>query len=154
FGTGVLQSAQTFTWPSASESADHVESSAAGPGVPAGGPTSDLARSARGAVAFDGMNEETQGPVSLRLGGERRTGAATREIARPFDGGRIAAVALASEGDVRDAIARAHAARTALARANAHLRRTALETAAARLAERSDEAARTIADEAGKPIRF
>jgi acyl-CoA reductase-like NAD-dependent aldehyde dehydrogenase len=99
------------------------------------------------------MSQDTLA-IPLRLGRERRNGLKTLGVVRPFDGQRLESVHLASTADVTAAIERAHAAFGPLSRASAHLRRKALDVAANLLEKRADETARTITDEAGKPIKL
>lgn len=71
----------------------------------------------------------------------------------PFDGALLGDVVQAGEGDVEAAIAGMVAAREALARLPAFRRAEACAHMHRRLIERAEEFARTIAREAGKPIR-
>jgi acyl-CoA reductase-like NAD-dependent aldehyde dehydrogenase len=88
----------------------------------------------------------------LRLGGERRSGTRAIDVVSPIDGGVVGRVALASASEFEEALERAHRAFGPLAQASPLARRKALEEAANALESRSAEIARTICEEAGKPI--
>ncbi|MCC7011610.1 MAG: aldehyde dehydrogenase family protein [Planctomycetes bacterium] len=90
----------------------------------------------------------------MLIAGERRNGAREDVIRCPFDGRELGRVAVAAERDVEDAIARAHAARRALRAWPTHERAAFAARTAARLRERSEDLARGIALESGKPLRF
>jgi acyl-CoA reductase-like NAD-dependent aldehyde dehydrogenase len=88
---------------------------------------------------------------AIPLAGEAFTGRDELTVDSPYDGHRIAAVPKCDAADVDRAV---RAARAALA---AHLppwqRAQILDTAARLLSERTEEFARTIAEEAAKPIK-
>ncbi len=90
----------------------------------------------------------------LRLGAERRSTQKNLDVLSPIDGGVVGRVALGSPREVEEALARAHAVRTAFARSSPLARRHALDVAAQALERRADEAARRICEEAGKPITY
>lgn len=86
------------------------------------------------------------------VGGHGRGGERAIEVASPYDGRVVAAVAMAAARDVEDAIAGAAAAARTLAAWPAWRRAESLRSVAAALGERREPFARTIALEAGKPI--
>jgi acyl-CoA reductase-like NAD-dependent aldehyde dehydrogenase len=95
----------------------------------------------------------TAGPVrALPLAGERFTGTEASTVTSPYDGHEIGRVPACTAADVDRAVA---VARDALAGGALPRWRRAeiLDTAARLLAERRDELARTIAEEAAKPLK-
>ncbi|RNF84997.1 aldehyde dehydrogenase family protein [Montanilutibacter psychrotolerans] len=70
-----------------------------------------------------------------------------------YSGRRVARVAMADAGTVRKAIVAAHKARDAMAAFTPDARRDVLEHCVRRFGERSEELARALCIEAGKPIR-
>jgi acyl-CoA reductase-like NAD-dependent aldehyde dehydrogenase len=88
------------------------------------------------------------------VAGERAGGGPTIEVRHPYDGRHVADVALATPEQVERAVAAAHAVRAEAAALPAHVRAEALSHVAARLAERSDELARLITAENGKPLKW
>jgi acyl-CoA reductase-like NAD-dependent aldehyde dehydrogenase len=93
------------------------------------------------------------GEHALVLGGERVETGDTVEIRSPFDGAPVAVVHRAGPQEVEDAIARAVAAFELTRHLPSWRRAEILDRIAAGIVERCDELARTIALEAGKPIR-
>jgi acyl-CoA reductase-like NAD-dependent aldehyde dehydrogenase len=93
------------------------------------------------------------GEHALVLGGERVETGDTVEIRSPFDGAPVAVVHRAGPQEVEDAIARAVAAFELTRHLPSWRRAEILDRIAGGIAERRDELARTIALEAGKPIR-
>jgi len=89
----------------------------------------------------------------LPVAGEWREAAATLDVRSPFDGQLVAEVGVPGESDVEDALKAAESAARALADLEAWERSGWLLAAAERIAGRGEELARTIALEAGKPIR-
>jgi acyl-CoA reductase-like NAD-dependent aldehyde dehydrogenase len=89
----------------------------------------------------------------LPVAGEWREAAATLDVRSPFDGHLVAEVGVPGESDVEDALKAAESAARALADLEAWERSGWLLAAAERIAGRGEELARTIALEAGKPIR-
>jgi acyl-CoA reductase-like NAD-dependent aldehyde dehydrogenase len=89
----------------------------------------------------------------LPVAGEWREAAATLDVRSPFDGHLVAEVGVPGESDVEDALKAAEIAARALADLEAWERSGWLLAAAERIAGRGEELARTIALEAGKPIR-
>ena len=90
----------------------------------------------------------------LYLAGSPEPRDETLEVRDKFTGERIERVALASPGDVREAIAAASAARSAMGQLRGYQRAAILERAALLLTERRPELVRTLVREAGKPVRF
>jgi len=89
----------------------------------------------------------------LFIGGEWVEGSSYRELYAPHSGEVIAQVPHADRTAVERAIAAAEAAAAAMRRLPAHQRAALLAAIAEQIAARSEEAARLIALEAGKPIR-
>jgi glyceraldehyde-3-phosphate dehydrogenase (NADP+) len=89
----------------------------------------------------------------LPVAGEWREAAAALDVRSPFDGHLVAEVGVPGESDVEDALKAAESAAWALADLEAWERSAWLLAAAERIAGRGEELARTIALEAGKPIR-
>jgi glyceraldehyde-3-phosphate dehydrogenase (NADP+) len=97
---------------------------------------------------------ETARPeVGILVGGERRTTGATYEVLNPYDGTLVAVVHRAGPIDVDDAIGRAASAFEETRRLPSWKRAEVLASISAVIAARRDELARTIALEAGKPIK-
>lgn len=90
----------------------------------------------------------------MLIAGERRSGAREDVIRNPFDGSEVGRVATGEPSDVERAISAAFAARRELAALPAHIRADVATRVALRLRERTEELARLIACESGKPIRF
>lgn len=86
------------------------------------------------------------------VAGERRFGARRERIASPWDGAIVGEVAVGEARDIDEAIERAHAARAQLRDWPVHARAALLQATAERIRARSDELARLIALESGKPI--
>jgi glyceraldehyde-3-phosphate dehydrogenase (NADP+) len=92
-------------------------------------------------------------PRPLPIAGEWRHVPATLQVRNPFDGQVVDEVGMPGESDVEDALKGAEAAARTLAALEAWQRSAWLLAASQRIAERAEELARTIALEAGKPIR-
>src|SRR5512146_2410288 len=86
------------------------------------------------------------------LAGEFRTGTGAWEIRSPYSGEMIGRASLASRADVTAAIDAAVAAAPAAAAMPSHARAAVLDHVAAGVAERREELARLLAEEAGKPV--
>ncbi|HEX4698622.1 MAG TPA: aldehyde dehydrogenase family protein [Actinomycetes bacterium] len=88
------------------------------------------------------------------VGGERLpAGAGQRLLVRsPYDGGQVAEVGWTAPEQVEAAVAAAHAGRREVGAAAAHVRAAALAHVSARLDERSEEIARLVVAESGKPM--
>lgn len=91
--------------------------------------------------------------LPLLIGGEAVHTGAHDTVTHPFTGEELYHVARAGEGELRRAIDAARAAFAEYRRWPAHRRADALRRASALLAERADLFARTIATEAGKPLK-
>lgn len=90
----------------------------------------------------------------LWINGEWRAAASYTELRAPYSGEIIAEVAAAGEDETRAAIAAAYKARTVMRTMPTHERAAILERAASALNARKDEAARLIAQEAAKPLKY
>ncbi|MCA9981242.1 MAG: aldehyde dehydrogenase family protein [Anaerolineales bacterium] len=78
----------------------------------------------------------------------------TQQIINPYDGSVVGEVPLASEADVREAIAKATAVRQTMAEMPAHERARILERTAVLIENQHGELARLMARESGKPLRY
>ena len=76
------------------------------------------------------------------------------DIRSPYDDAVVGTVHEALEPDVREAIARAGAARPVIAALSAHRRGAILDKTSALLAAQVDDIARLMAAESGKPMRY
>ncbi|WP_055556814.1 aldehyde dehydrogenase family protein [Streptomyces sp. NBRC 110028] len=88
------------------------------------------------------------------LAGREATGESTLEVTSPWDGRRVGAVSVPTEAQIEEAVAAAEAVRGEFAATPAHVRAAALDHVARRLAERTEEIARLISDENGKPMKW
>ena len=88
------------------------------------------------------------------LAGREATGESTLEVTSPWDGGRVGAVSVPTEAQIEEAVAAAEAVRGEFAATPAHVRAAALDHVSRRLAERTEEIARLISDENGKPTKW
>jgi glyceraldehyde-3-phosphate dehydrogenase (NADP+) len=86
------------------------------------------------------------------LAGEFRSGAGAWEIRSPYSGELIGRASLASRADVTAAIDAAAAAAPEAAAMPSHARATVLDRIATEVADRKEELARLLAEEAGKPV--
>lgn len=91
---------------------------------------------------------------SLRIGEESRTTKNVQKIQSPFDGKDVGEVCIGSDSDLDDAIAAASEAFEITRRMPTHERITILRRTASALEARSDEIAKLMTRESGKPIRF
>jgi acyl-CoA reductase-like NAD-dependent aldehyde dehydrogenase len=82
------------------------------------------------------------------------TGEATIEVRHPYDGRHVARVAVADPATVERAVAAAVSVATEAAALPAHVRADALAHVSQRLAERTEEIAKVITAENGKPLRW
>ena len=89
----------------------------------------------------------------ILLGGEWRTTADVREVRSPYDSELIARYSNASRGETEEAIAFAQGAALEMRELPRHAIADSLRAIAEGIRERSEEFARTIALEAGKPIK-
>ncbi|GAA3018537.1 aldehyde dehydrogenase family protein [Streptomyces drozdowiczii] len=88
------------------------------------------------------------------LAGRQATGEESFDVTNSFDGRLVGTVSVPTEAQVEDAVAAAHAVREEFAATPAHVRAAALDHVARRLAERTEEIARLISAENGKPIKW
>ena len=95
----------------------------------------------------------TLGERGILLGGESVESGETYEVRSPYDGAAVAVVHRAGPAEIERAIAGAVEAFEQTRKLPSWRREQVLEAVAAGIAARSEELARTIALEAGKPIR-
>ncbi|MEV5614131.1 aldehyde dehydrogenase family protein [Streptomyces sp. NPDC052225] len=88
------------------------------------------------------------------LAGRQATGDETFEVHNSYDGRLVGTVAVPTEAQVEEAVAAAHAVVDEFAATPAHVRAKALNHVADRLTERTEEIARLISAENGKPIKW
>jgi aldehyde dehydrogenase (NAD+) len=88
------------------------------------------------------------------LAGRQATGESTFDVTSPWDGRTVGTVAVPTEAQVEEAVAAAYAVRDEFAATPAHVRAAALDHVARRLAERTEEIARLISAENGKPMKW
>ncbi|HEY8199993.1 MAG TPA: aldehyde dehydrogenase family protein, partial [Actinomycetota bacterium] len=93
------------------------------------------------------------GVQALPIAGEWREAATALDVRSPFDQTLVDRVGVPEGGDVEDALKAAEEARSPLQALHAWERSERLQRASERIAGRVEELARTIAREAGKPIR-
>jgi acyl-CoA reductase-like NAD-dependent aldehyde dehydrogenase len=96
----------------------------------------------------------TAAPYAFWLAGRRASGAEAFDVANPWDGALVGRVSVPDEAQVEEAVAAADAARAEFSATPAHVRAAALDHVARRLAERSEEIARLITAENGKPVKW
>ena len=89
----------------------------------------------------------------LLIGGEWRATARTREVRSPYNSELIARFSVASEAEVDESLGAAARAAAEMRELPRHRVADSLRLVAERIRTRSEEFARTIALEAGKPIR-
>ncbi|MEU0841139.1 aldehyde dehydrogenase family protein [Streptomyces sp. NPDC005962] len=88
------------------------------------------------------------------LAGREATGESTLEVTSPWDGRRVGAVSVPTEAQIEEAVAAAEAVRGEFSATPAHVRAAALDHVSRRLAERTEEIARLISAENGKPMKW
>ncbi|MFD7413019.1 aldehyde dehydrogenase family protein [Kitasatospora purpeofusca] len=88
------------------------------------------------------------------LAGRRASGDADFEVHNSWDGRLVGKVSVPTEAQVEEALEAAVAALPVFAATPAHVRSAALDHVARRLAERTEEIARLITAENGKPIKW
>ncbi|MER7682677.1 aldehyde dehydrogenase family protein [Streptomyces sp. NPDC096934] len=91
---------------------------------------------------------------SFWLAGRAAEGDSTLDVTSPWDGRLVGTVSVPTDVQVEEAVAAAYAVRDEFAATPAHLRAAALDHVARRLAERTEEMARLISAENGKPIKW
>ncbi|WP_228976756.1 aldehyde dehydrogenase family protein [Streptomyces sp. DH12] len=88
------------------------------------------------------------------LAGREATGETTFDVTSPWDGHLVGRVSVPTEAQVEEAVAAAHTVLEEFAATPAHVRAAALDHVSKRLAERTEEIARLISAENGKPIKW
>ncbi|MFD8968453.1 aldehyde dehydrogenase family protein [Streptomyces sp. NPDC059568] len=88
------------------------------------------------------------------LAGRQATGEDTLDVTSPWDGRLVGTVAVPTDAQVEEAVAAAHSVLNEFAATPAHVRATALDHVSRRLAERTEEVARLISAENGKPLKW
>jgi acyl-CoA reductase-like NAD-dependent aldehyde dehydrogenase len=88
------------------------------------------------------------------LAGREATGDDTFDVTSPWDGSLIGTVSVPTEAQVEEAVAAADAVRDEFAATPAHVRAAALDHVSRRLVERTEEIARLVSAENGKPIKW
>ncbi|GAO06712.1 aldehyde dehydrogenase family protein [Streptomyces lydicamycinicus] len=93
-------------------------------------------------------------PTAFWLAGREATGEATFDVTSPWDGRLVGTVSVPTEAQVEEAIAASVAVQEELAATPAHVRAAALDHVHRRLVERTEEIARLISAENGKPMKW
>ncbi|MFJ2952351.1 aldehyde dehydrogenase family protein [Streptomyces sp. NPDC087226] len=88
------------------------------------------------------------------LAGRQATGDTTLDVTSPWDAHTVGTVAIPTPAQIEEAVASAHAVREDFAATPAHTRAAALDHVSRRLTERTEEIARLISAENGKPIKW
>ncbi|MHA6763145.1 aldehyde dehydrogenase family protein [Streptacidiphilus sp. PAMC 29251] len=88
------------------------------------------------------------------LAGRQESGTETFEVHHPWDGSLVGTVSVPTEAQVEAAVAAAVAVQDEFAATPAYVRAAALDHVARRLTERTEELARLITAENGKPIKW
>ncbi|MEW1777565.1 aldehyde dehydrogenase family protein [Streptomyces sp. NPDC086777] len=88
------------------------------------------------------------------LAGRQATGEDTFDVTNPWDARLVGKVSVPTDAQVEEAVAAAYAVRDEFAATPAHVRAAALDHVSRRLAERTEEIARLISAENGKPIKW
>ncbi|NGO46510.1 aldehyde dehydrogenase family protein [Streptomyces ureilyticus] len=88
------------------------------------------------------------------LAGRQATGDTAVEVTSPWDGHVVGTVSVPSDAQVDEAVAAAHAVRDEFAATPAHIRAAVLDHVSRRLRERTEEIARLISAENGKPLKW
>jgi acyl-CoA reductase-like NAD-dependent aldehyde dehydrogenase len=88
------------------------------------------------------------------LAGRKATGDDSIDVTSPWDGRLIGTASIPTDTQVEEAVAAADTVRGEFAATPAHVRATALDHVSRRLAERTEEIARLISAENGKPIKW
>jgi glyceraldehyde-3-phosphate dehydrogenase (NADP+) len=99
------------------------------------------------------LNESTIETKPLLLAGRWRRTSQAREVRSPYDSRPLASFSIADRAELEEAVAAAVAASRELRQLPRHRIADALRAIADALRDRSEEFARTIALEAGKPIK-
>ncbi|WP_217554914.1 aldehyde dehydrogenase family protein [Streptomyces sp. GbtcB6] len=88
------------------------------------------------------------------LAGRQVTGEDTFDVTNPWDARLVGKVSVPTDAQVEEAVAAAYSVRDEFAATPAHVRAAALDHVSRRLAERTEEIARLISAENGKPIKW
>nr|WP_206313780.1 aldehyde dehydrogenase family protein [Streptomyces coryli] len=88
------------------------------------------------------------------MAGRQATGDDTLDVTSPWDGRLVGTVSVPTEAQVEEAIAAADAVKDEFAATPAHVRANALDHISRRLAERTEEIAKLISAENGKPMKW
>ena len=88
------------------------------------------------------------------LAGRQESGTESFEVHHPWDGSLVGTVSIPTEAQVEEAVAAAVAVQDEFAATPAYVRAAALDHVARRLTERTEELARLITAENGKPIKW
>ena len=88
------------------------------------------------------------------LAGRQATGEDSFDVTSPWDGRLVGKVAVPDDEQIEEAVAAAYAVRDEFAATPAHVRAAALDHVSRRLAERTEEIARLISAENGKPMKW
>ncbi|MCN9242756.1 aldehyde dehydrogenase family protein [Streptomyces sp. RY43-2] len=88
------------------------------------------------------------------LAGRQATGETTFDVTNSWDGRLVGKVSVPTEAQVEEAVAAAYAVRDEFAALPAHARAAALDHVCKRLVERTEEIARLISAENGKPMKW
>lgn len=99
-------------------------------------------------------NETVAATHAFWLAGRRATGEETFDVTSPWDGRLVGKVAVPTDAQVEEAVAAAYAVRDEFAATPAHVRAAALDHVSRRLVERTEEIARLISAENGKPMKW
>ncbi|PJE99252.1 aldehyde dehydrogenase [Streptomyces carminius] len=93
-------------------------------------------------------------PHAFWLAGREATGDETLTVTSPWDGRTVGTVAVPTEDQVEQAVAAAASVAAEFAATPAHVRAAALDHVTRRLTERTEEIARLISAENGKPVKW
>ena len=88
------------------------------------------------------------------LAGRQESGTETFEVHHPWDGSLVGTVSVPTDAQVEEAVAAAVAVQNEFAATPAYVRAAALDHVSRRLTERTEELARLITAENGKPIKW
>lgn len=88
------------------------------------------------------------------LAGRQATGDTTLDVTSPWDARTVGTAAIPTAAQIEEAVATAHAVREDFAATPAHTRAAALDHVSRRLTERTEEIARLISAENGKPVKW
>ncbi|MEW1659654.1 MULTISPECIES: aldehyde dehydrogenase family protein [unclassified Streptomyces] len=100
------------------------------------------------------MPNSAAAPTAFWLAGREATGEATFDVTSPWDGRLVGTVSVPTEAQVEEAVAASVAVQDELAATPAHVRAAALDHVVRGLLERTEEIARLISAENGKPMKW